>query len=62
MNRGSIFATLLVLLFAGFGPVVRGRQNQIQNPEFDSGLDSWFLHGGSGIVFLDDLGFGCSAQ
>ncbi|MEN6576160.1 MAG: carbohydrate binding domain-containing protein, partial [Phycisphaerales bacterium] len=50
MNRGFVFAALLVLLFAGSGPVVWGQQNQIQNPEFDSGLDSWFLYGGAGFT------------
>jgi len=50
MNRRFVLTVLSMLLFAGFGPVVWGQQNQIQNPEFDNGLDSWWLYGGAGFT------------
>ncbi len=50
MNRGLVFLISCVLLLAGFGPVARGQENQIENPEFDNGLDSWFLYGGAGFT------------
>ncbi|MBP7052894.1 MAG: carbohydrate binding domain-containing protein [Phycisphaerae bacterium] len=50
MNRARVHLVLLVLLLAGPGHLAWGQQNQIQNAEFDSGLDSWFLYGGAGFT------------
>jgi hypothetical protein len=50
MNRGFIHLISLVLLLGGSGPAVWGQANQIQNPEFDSGLTSWGMYGGAGFT------------
>ena len=49
MYRKAIFSVCLALLLGWAGPVTWGQENQIQNAEFDSDLDSWALYGGAGF-------------
>lgn len=50
MNRRRACLTCLVLVFAGSGPVAWSQANQILNPEFDDGLNSWALYGSAGFT------------
>ncbi|MGE5296729.1 MAG: carbohydrate binding domain-containing protein, partial [Solirubrobacterales bacterium] len=50
MNRGFVYLVSIALLVAGSGSLVWGQANQILNPEFDNGLDSWGLYGGAGFT------------
>jgi hypothetical protein len=50
MNRGLVHLIFVVLLLAGAGPLARGQENQVQNPEFDNGLVSWGLYGAAGFT------------
>jgi hypothetical protein len=51
MNRGFAYLISLTLLLAGFAPLVRGQENQLLNPEFDNGTNSWGLYGEAGFTF-----------
>jgi len=45
----QLFCTILVGLVLGWTATTTGQENVIVNGEFDSGLDSWGLYGGTGF-------------